>query len=113
RTKLTALQVQLPPNYQFEEKIGVQPSAVLQGPPVIDSLTHIAHIPLSYTKPGPFKLTLEGIYTPATAGSPSTVFLPKLKGTLDRGTIVTIQLPESHKWVNNSTNKAEAEVISQ
>ncbi len=108
------LAIQLPAGYTFDESVGVQPSAMLQGPPVIEPLTRIAHIPLDYSKPGPFKLTMEGYYAPVDVGPPLILGLPKPQGTLDRGATVTIQLPENLEFVApKSDDSVEREIITQ
>jgi hypothetical protein len=113
RAKLTSLQIQLPPDYRLDEGVGIQPSAILQGPPIIDPLTRIAHITLLYSKPGPFKLILEGIITPTASTPPLAVFLPKPLGALDRGAQITVQLPETLEWASSSNTDTDAEMLSK
>ncbi|MFL5241344.1 MAG: hypothetical protein ACJ8FY_04495 [Gemmataceae bacterium] len=113
RTRLSMLAIQLPAGYTFDETVGMQPSAMLQGPPIIEPLTRIAHIPLAYSKPGPFKLTMEGSYAPADSGPPLVLGLPKPLGALDRGGNVTIQLPESLEWIRANSDDSERELLAQ
>lgn len=113
RTRPRGLGLQLPSGYRLDESVGIQPSSLLQGPPVVEPITHVAWIPLATAKPGPFKLTIEGFYSFQEKSPPLSLSLPLFQGTLDRGASVTVQLPESLEWAGARGNTEERELTFQ
>ncbi|HEY1858774.1 MAG TPA: hypothetical protein VGG61_00355, partial [Gemmataceae bacterium] len=95
RTRAEHLQVQLPPGFRFDEKVGVQPAEFVQGPD-INPMTRVAQFTLLNKKPERFQVIFQGSYA-APVQESATLELPQPLGVLDRGGIVTLAAPEEWK----------------
>jgi hypothetical protein len=97
RTRAEHLQVQLPPEFRFDEKVGVQPAELVLGPE-INPATRVAQFTLLNKKPERFQVVFQGTFA-ATGRESATLELPKPLGVLDRGGVVTLSVPEEWKLV--------------
>jgi hypothetical protein len=97
RTRAEHLQVQLPPGFRFDEKVGVQPAEFVQGPE-INPATRVAQFTLLNKKPERFQVVFQGTFAP-TGRDSATLELPKPLGVLDRGGVVMLSVPEEWKLV--------------
>jgi hypothetical protein len=97
RTRAEHLLVRLPPGFQFDDSVGVQPAEFVQGPE-INPATHVAQFTLLNKKPERFQVTFQGSY-PAVGEEEraATLELPQPLGVLDRGGVVTLAVPEDWK----------------
>jgi hypothetical protein len=118
RTRAEHVRVQLPVGFQYDDKVGVQPLELVQGPE-INAATRVATFTLLQKKPDAFQVIFQGIYAPlGEAEQAATLMLPQVLGVHDKGAVVSVNVlydwkllaPRLPGWRENVTLEPHKQV---
>jgi hypothetical protein len=118
RTRAEHVRVQLPVGFQFDDKVGVQPTESVQGPE-INTATRVATFTLFQKKPDPFQVVFQGAYAPLADDERATALdLPQILGVHDKGAVVSVNVlddwkltaPRMPSWRESVTLEAHKQV---
>jgi hypothetical protein len=113
KTGVDHLEIALPPEYHYDEEVGVKPAALVRSVQ-LDSARRVLQIKLASEPLKLFSLSLEGNY-PIEVGDErrATVMLPKPREARDRGGQVTIETPDDVELVAPENGNRGLELFAQ